>query len=125
MSETRPISERMVEWVQGQRYAIHKTVNSFADEVAKLEQTLKWIACASRQEIEEMLAQTAYDDAEDASMSNEQRYHAEWCDRMNGGPECNCDAGDTVPAGQGMSDREKRIRIHCSSERFNSVNTNS
>lgn len=22
-----------------------------------------------------------------------EHYHAEWCDRMNGGPECNCDIG--------------------------------
>ncbi len=24
-------------------------------------------------------------------------YHSEWCDRMNGGFECNCEAGDLSP----------------------------
>lgn len=52
-------------------------------------------------------------------MSDIQRFHSEWCDRMNGGPECNCEAGDSIPGAEGMSEREKRIRIHCSSERFN------
>jgi hypothetical protein len=39
---------------------------------------------------------------------SEGKYHSSWCDRNNGGPECNCEASDP---GEGMSERERRIRV--------------
>lgn len=43
-------------------------------------------------------------------MSNEQRFHSEWCDRMNGGPECNCEKGHRLqPHQQRVVDEQKEL----------------